>query len=183
MENELLKMLNERDESVLSEIEKGYGKMIYSLALRILGSKEDAEECLNDVLLEIWNTVPPYQPKTVSAYACMLARRTAIDRLRVNTAEKRGGGEYIAVTEDLESLLSEDGEGLLESGEIRDTVNAFLESSGKLDRYIFIARYYAFEEISEIADKLGMKKNAVNIRLTRMRKRLGTLLAERNIGI
>ncbi len=181
----MLKRLNERDEGVLSEIEKSYGKMIYALAFRILGSKEDAEECRNDVLLEIWNTVPPSQPKSVSAYACMLARRTAIDRLRANTAEKRGGGEYIAALEEIESALGQVG-GMadgIDSRGISEAVNAFLESSGTLDRYIFVARYYAFEEISVIADRLGIRKNAVNIRLSRMRKRLWALLAERGIDI
>ena len=185
LENELLKKLNGRDESALGDIQKNYGKMIYALSLRILGSREDAEECANDVLLEIWNTVPPKQPERISAYACMLARRTAIDKLRANTAGKRGGVEYILATAELENELcicdtaAED----IDSYEISELINGFLGSLSSRDRYIFIARYYAFEDISEIAVKLGMAKNAVNIRLSRMRKRLRCLFAERNIYI
>lgn len=185
LENELLKKLLDRDESALVDIQKNYGKMIYALSFRILGSREDAEECANDVLLEIWNTVPPRQPEKLSAYACMLTRRTAIDKLRANTADKRGGTEYLLAMEELEGDLcvcdsaTED----IDSYEISAVINEFLGSVKPRDRYIFIARYYAFEEISDIAAKLGMAKNAVNIRLSRMRKQLGALFAERNIYI
>ena len=52
----LLALLRERDETALSVIQRQYGRKALHLANRILGSESDAEECVNDALLDIWNT-------------------------------------------------------------------------------------------------------------------------------
>ena len=79
-QKQILRLLNARDERALSILSDTSGWLLRSLARRILGSESDAEECVNDVLLEVWDTIPPESPESVSSYACMLTRRTAIAR-------------------------------------------------------------------------------------------------------
>lgn len=63
MPDKITERLFSRDERALFEIEEKHGRFLLSLSRRIVGSPEDAEEILNDVLLEIWNTVPPKSPE------------------------------------------------------------------------------------------------------------------------
>ena len=44
-----------------------YGAYCRAIALRILGSEEDTEECLADVWLRVWNAVPPERPEQLSS--------------------------------------------------------------------------------------------------------------------
>lgn len=99
---EIIALLEQRRESALDEIMHRYGRMLKSLARHILPTAQDAEECINDALLDIWNTIPPKCPKSVAAYTAMLTRRRAVDRLRRMTAKKRGGGVYQVVLNELE---------------------------------------------------------------------------------
>ena len=53
----ILLMLNNRDEQALKESVQLYGALCRSVARNILGSDEDAEECLNDALLRVWQAI------------------------------------------------------------------------------------------------------------------------------
>lgn len=174
----LLELLNARDERGLSMLSEHSGRLITTIARRILGSQCDAEECVNDVLLEIWNTIPPHSPTSVSSYACMLTRRTAIDRLRHNTADKRGGGEYCASLEELKDIPVPDN-----STELSEAIEYFLDRLSHNDRMLFMGRYYAFESVKELAAHLGISQGATSLRLSRLRSKLRALLTKRGITI
>lgn len=48
-----------RDASAISATDAAYGAHCRALAFRILGSREDAEECANDTWVRLWNAIPP----------------------------------------------------------------------------------------------------------------------------
>src|SRR2546428_736024 len=58
-----------------------------AIALRILGSTEEAEEVVQDTFVEIWRRAADYRPErgTPSAWIAAMARSRAIDRLRERT--------------------------------------------------------------------------------------------------
>ena len=183
-EQRLLKRLLGRDESALNEVSDRFGKMLYSLAYRITGSASDAEECLNDALLDLWQKPPTDSNTTLSAYVSTLVRRRAIDRVRFNTANRRGGGDYICALDELEQCLSDpDGEADGDSMAIRDALQAFLDSLDQENRAIFLLRYYAAYSNAEIAKQRGLGERAVEMRLNRMRKRLRHVLAEYDVSL
>ena len=175
----LLDLLQERDETALSAIQRQYGQQVLHLATRILGSEPDAEECVNDALLDIWNTVPPVCPASFLSYFSLLVRRRAIDRVRYHTAERRSGCEYVASLEELEAVLP--AESPAEDGEIMDCIRDFLDTLPARDRRIFLLRYFRFCSHREIGDRVGMWESTVNMRLTRMRKKLRDALLRRGI--
>ena len=47
-----------RDEAALDEVARRYGRMLMSVALGITGNEQDAEECVNDTYLAVWNSIP-----------------------------------------------------------------------------------------------------------------------------
>ena len=177
-QKQILRLLNARDERALSILSDTSGWLLRSLARRILGSESDAEECVNDVLLEVWDTIPPESPESVSSYACMLTRRTAIDRMRLNTAQKRGGKDYQASLDELAEIPANE-----DSDDLTCIIEEFLDSLSETDRALFMGRYYGFEPVKSLAARLGLSTNAARLRLSRMREKLRTLLTERGIAI
>lgn len=181
-DTKLLSLLQARDETALSAIYRQHGKQVLHLAKRILGSEQDAEECVNDALLDLWDSVPPAEPSSFLSFFSLLVRRRAIDRVRYLSAERRAGAEYVGSLEELEAILPamSDEE---DSVEILDCIQDFLHGLGERDRRIFLLRYFRFCSHREIGACVGMKESAVNMKLTRLRKKLKEALARRGIPL
>ncbi len=176
----IVRLLFQRSEEAVAELERKYGKICSAIAYRILQNREDAEECVNDAFLAVWNTVPPEKPEPLLAYVCRIVRNLSLKKYHYNTAEKRNS-HYHVVLEELSDCL-ESGrnveDGMLVK-ELAEEVNAFLRTLKKRERAVFILRYWYCFSVSEIADRTGMKANAVRVSLHRTRKKLKTYLAQR----
>ena len=179
-DSEILEKFARREESALREMETCYGALCRSVAEHILNSASDAEECWNDALLRAWNDIPPERPLHFRAYLLKLTRRLAIDRMRAQRAEKRGGGELPLVLEELAECVSS-GDGTEDAAMTRavgEAVSRFLRKLPERERAIFLRRCFYVESNRDIARSLGMRENTVAATLRRTRQRLRTYLTE-----
>ena len=127
-DREILKQFEKRSETAIEACTEKYGRILSRIAFNVLGSEEDAEECVNDALLRVWNSVPPEAPADLAAYLCRITRNLSIDRLRANKALRRGGEILQAETELLECLPARDDvERELEEKEFTALLDRFLE--------------------------------------------------------
>ena len=129
-DTEIISLLWERQESGLDEILRRYGRMLKQFAGRILPTAQDAEECVNDALLDMWNTITPKRPVSIVSYAAMLTRRRAVDRVRRLTAKKRGGGVYLVALDELGDCIPGDSAPAEDTDALREAIDIFLESLG-----------------------------------------------------
>ena len=183
-DSEIVELLCRRDEFALRAVMTKYGALMASIARQITGSEQDAEECVNDAVLELWNTVPPACPKQLSAFVGGIVRRRAIDRVRYNQAEKRAGSEYCSSLEELEECLPDNqSEAESDGEEIRNCIRLFLDKQKPDDRDMFLMRYFRFMSNEQIALQLGIRESSVVMRLVRMRKRLRKILNENHIRL
>ena len=172
------------EEAALEAVSKRYGRILQGLAHRITGCASDAEECVNDALLDLWNAVPPDRPAYVLSYVSILVRRRAVDRVRYKTAERRGGQEFEGSMEELADCLADpQGASDLDVLVIRDCLNVFLSRLAEDDRSIFLLRYFRFLSNGEIAEACGLRESAVVMRLVRIRKKLRRALEAEGIFI
>ena len=172
------------EEAALEAVSKRYGRILQGLAYRITGCASDAEECVNDALLDLWNAVPPDRPAHVLSYVSILVRRRAVDRVRYKTAERRGGQEFEGSMEELADCLADpQGASDLDVLVIRDCLNVFLSRLAEDDRSIFLLRYFRFLSNGEIAEACGLRESAVVMRLVRIRKKLRRALEAEGIFI
>lgn len=179
MEDEtIIELLWQRQEGALERAGEKYGVACSALALRLLGSPQDAEECWNDALLRLWNAVPPERPRHLRAYLLKLTRGLAIDRLRARGAEKRGGGTLPLLLEELGDCVpgSPGPEGELFTRALGEAVSRFLAAQSRQDRQLFLRRYFYGDPLGELARTLGMKENSAAVRLRRLRLRLRAFL-------
>lgn len=177
-------MLWGRSEDALSVIEKRYGRLAYSLSYNILHVNEDAEECVSDTMLAVWNTIPPKRPKSLLAYICSLVRNISFNRYDYNHASKRNG-EMNLILDELDEVIpsTENVTDEFENSRISEVINVFLSEEKEKDRIIFVRRYYYSDEMSDIAERVGTSETALAMRLSRMRSRLKKKLEEEGITI
>ena len=160
-----------RNELALSAAEQKYGKLLISVSRRVLGSEEDAAECLNDALLALWSRIPPESPRDLRAYACKIIRNISFDRLKRSLAQKRSKASE-APLDELEASLS-GGEDFKEYENIDFSiaVNGFLQSLKPEMRVVFMKRYYFADTVPEISADLGLSESKVKSMLLRARKK------------
>ncbi len=172
-----------RNEQAIRETETAYGRYCYGIALRILGSPADAEECVNDTYLRTWNSIPPKRPQALRAYLAHIVRNVAISRYRQYHAAKRNAGMEVSLTELSECLPAPDSGEHGTDAELRETLNAFVRALDETDRRLFVGRYWHGYAVSELARAYGMRENTVSQRLYRIRERLRRHLTERGYTV
>ena len=173
-DDSIIQRLHQRDETALQDIQKLYGSICYQMAFRIVESHEDAEECVNDMLMAVWGSIPPHLPVSLQAYLLSIVRRLAIDRLRQSNRLKRGGALYAEALDELDELLpsGEQIESEVEQRELIHTMTAFLDTLKPQAQRVFMQRYFLAESVQTIAEKNHMSESAVKMALVRTRKRL-----------
>lgn len=178
----IIQLFIRRSETAITQLLKQYGRLFHQLAQNFLSSEEDVEECVNDAVLDVWSTIPPQNPHSLSAYSCAMVRRRAVDRLRHKTAERRGGH---AVCLELEEGIAapDDAEEYLDEQELKTYLNTFLAGLSPETRRLFVRRYFYGESISAIAGDLKIRENTVVVRLSRLREQLRSYLREQDVLI
>ncbi|MBR6106846.1 MAG: sigma-70 family RNA polymerase sigma factor [Oscillospiraceae bacterium] len=182
-DEKLLRLLLKHDESALAKAEQRYRRLCITMAFRILGDRQDAEECANDVLMKLWETVPPAEPRSLTAYVSGLTRNHALNMLTAKTASKRGGKQYAAALDELSPYLASDGnpEDMLSTIALQEALNRFLRALPKETRMIFLARYYAMQPIREIAAEHASTVGRVKMILKRTKEKLRAFLKEEGL--
>ncbi len=90
MEALLLPRIAAGDHSAVPECIARYGGLIWSLARRRLGIREDAEDVVQEVFVDLWRSADRFDPLVAEeiTFVAMIARRRVIDRLRQRTGER-----------------------------------------------------------------------------------------------
>ena len=181
-DEKIIELFFARDEEALRQVEEKYGALCNYVASNFLCMKEDREECVNDTLLSLWNSIPPARPENLSAYVSATARNEAIDKSRANNAWKRGGGVQI-VNDEILSLIPDD-KSLADHYEARLTgrvINDFLETLSTSERRVFVLRYYFDADDRSISEQTGFSHTKIRSMLLRLRKRLAEKLGKEGI--
>lgn len=181
-EKEIIALFFDRDERAIEYVSERYRSYCYAIADKVLRNNEDCEECLNDVWLAAWNSIPPNHPPSLATYLGRIARNLSVKRLRDINRKKRGR-EVTAYLEELgEALPAGDGmEEMLEQEALKEALESFLKKQNKLSRNLFICRYYYLDGIGEIAERFSVSENTVKLRLFRMRKKLKEYLKKEGV--
>ncbi len=182
-DTELISLFYERSEKAIKEMSAKYGRLCEKLILNILGNRCDTEECMNDVNIKVWNSIPPAKPENFSAYISKVARNTALNRYKSQHRQKRGG-IYNICAELTDCMPSEETiENSLENRMISGYINEFLGTIDKTDRIAFVLRYYYGESIDSIAGSMNETCGNIRSKLHRTRKKLAHYLSERGVEV
>lgn len=172
-DSEIVALYWQRDESAVSETEEKYGALCRSVAGRILGSAEDAEECVNDALHQAWTSIPPQRPGRLGAWLGKVTRNLALNAWKRDRAQKRQGG-ITALLDELEECVPGPVtvEKELEDKELASVIDRWLRGRSREDRTLFLRRYWYGVELQELAEERGISPNRLAQKMFRLRRSL-----------
>ena len=177
-DNRIISLFWQRTEKALDAVKQKYGMLLQSIAVNILADPRDAQECVNDTYMAIWNRIPPEKPEPLCAYICRIARNLALKRRRDDRAQKRYSEYELSLDELSGCLAGPSLEETLEARELGRAIDAFLDTITKDNRIIFLRRHWFGDSVKQIAASMGFSENAVSIRLNRTRNQLKDYLIQ-----
>lgn len=168
----LVQLFDTDPEGALSELSRRYRGYCYRIAYSILKNREDAEECVSDVLLHCWERFPQASPQCLRAYLGTTARNLAITRYRQQRTGKRGGEVqtmplYESVPEYGWSVEETVCDGVL----VRQCLETFLSGYAQENRRLFWGYYVLGREIAVLSGEHSLTEACVRGRLYRMKLR------------
>lgn len=173
-----------RDESAIRETDVKYGAFCHRMAMNILRSFQDSEECVSDTYSRCWDTMPPQRPGSLRAYLGVIIRNLSISRYRAARAQKRFGGAEVLLSELSDCVPAPDNtQKVLEAGEISGYISDWLAGLGAEDRALFLRRYWYGDSVKDLAGEMGVRPNAITKRLLRLRESLRRRLEREGISI
>ena len=207
-DDDLAQSLHERNPEALETLISRYSREIFyfiRVVLDGIGVAQDAEECVNDLFIAVWQEIDSFDPVrgTLRTWLTMRAKYIALDRRRQLC---RRQAHNLQPAEETRQWVSSDGgggrkssgwggydndnrvtlpphpessmENLLEQRERREELRLALATLPELDRYLIYQRYFKFASTEELAAKTGLTRHAVDTRLWRARKSLRETLKE-----
>lgn len=169
-DQKIIALYFDRSEAAIGETKEKYGSYCSSIAYNILGSLEETEECVSDVYLRIWDTIPPERPNNFRAYLGRITANLALSRYRKNHAKKRSA--FTEVLEEMEVTDFHDPCSDLEKKELARTISEFLRKLSPGKRQLFLLRYWYYYPVKTISKKTGLKEERVSVELYRIRTKL-----------
>lgn len=183
-DRQIIELLFARDEQGLNFTKEKYDQLYRSILRQALSDQSDIDECANDVLMALWNSIPPNFPDHFPSYICRIARRIGINRFKHNTRQKRNSQCNVLLSE-LEGCIPapDRPEARQEARQLQEVLNDFLCDLDPQTRVLFIRRYYYLESVKDLAKRFGVSANFVSVRLHRTRAALRTLLEKEGVAL
>jgi DNA-directed RNA polymerase specialized sigma24 family protein len=167
-QTQMTELLQQKDAFALAQLYDDYGATLYGVVLRIVGSKEIAEQVIQDTFLKIWHKIASYDASKGRLYTWMLniARNTAIDATRNSHFLNRKNTDCIEVLTDAfgGDCLNPETVGL------REIVKGMDEKYTVLIDLIYFNQYTHQEAADVLELPLGTVKTRVRYALLELRK-------------
>jgi RNA polymerase sigma-70 factor (ECF subfamily) len=142
------------------EILEGHRGELIAQAMAIAGGREDAEDVVQETLIEACRQPEDLDEKTLIGRARAINRRNAVDRLRSKRCNSRKIEQKRRQLPEQEFTT-----GGFSQLELRDSVNkAIMELPGEL-RELVVLRYFQYQSYKQIAQRLKMPLGTVHGRL------------------
>jgi RNA polymerase sigma factor (sigma-70 family) len=184
-DNEIVNLFFSRSESAINETSRKFDKYCSKIAMNILDNHEDADECVNDAYLNLWNRIPPERPVMFSAFLGRIVRNLSINKYKANKTKKRGGNEIFLLLSELEECIHSGStvESEYDAKVVSQTINSFLKTIDSKVRIIFVRRYWYADSITDISSCFQMSESKVKSMLFRTRNKLHAYLIKEGVAL
>jgi RNA polymerase sigma-70 factor, ECF subfamily len=160
-EQQLMEGLLSGDDDAIRALWSRFGRPVYALGLRLLGSREAAEELAQDVFVTAWRKAARFDPARgrLSTWLMTIAHNLAVDRLRRETGARRPTLVLVDEVPDHPDASEEIGV------EERDAATRALASLTDAERLLLRRAYFGGHTAREIAEADGIPLGTVKTRL------------------
>lgn len=181
-DSEIIDLFLARSEEAIAQLSDKYGSVFMKVSMNLLNNRADAEECVNDAYLGVWNAIPPQIPKFLPAFVCSIVRNLSINRYKRNNMQKRKGNYDLCIEELEECIASQKSiDDEIAESELSSCIDEFLETLSKTDRMIFVRRFWYLDAYEDISKASGIRENTVRVRVSRTKAGLKKFLEKRGV--
>ena len=177
-DRELVELYIARSENAIIATQQQYGVYCRKIAYSILGNAEDTEECLSDVLLKVWNAIPPQTPEYFKGWLATVTRNSALTLCRRQAREPQSVGDAAL---ELSMDLMDGPEEMVDTRLLGEAISRFLEQEPRHIRTAFLRRYWYGDSVEETAKFMGWGQGKTKTILFRARKKLREYLIKEEL--
>lgn len=170
----IINLINNGDTNAFSVLVDRYKDLVFTLAIRMMKNREEAEEVTQDTFIKIYKSLRKFKGDSkLSTWIYKVAFNSCLDRLK---SYKR---EYLKVTIDeftehqvktidnaLDSLVEE---------ERKQKIQDCLQQLPSEDSFLLTLYYFEEQSLDEIANVVGLTANNLKVKLFRSRKKLASI--------
>lgn len=162
----LSRVARQRDATAFSRLYDLSAPLLYGLACRMVGPGADAEDVLQEVMLQAWNRAAAFDPGkgTARVWLVVLTRSRCLDKLRrrgTRRSHETSGLDAVVEPADGEPSASQ----TLEQAEARAVVRKALAALPAEQRRTLEIAYFEGLSQSEIAERTGEPLGTVKTRM------------------
>jgi len=167
---ELLKAIAGKDDAALGQLYDRYRLILFGVLMRILNNREEAEDVLQEVFLQVWRRAADFDEKRGRPFTWLvtLARSRGIDRLRSLASRERVA---VAGASEMPDEVSDAANDAIQSERVGVVKSALAELPEDQRKPLVLAYFDGLTQ-SEIATKLDLPLGTVK---TRMRTAMNKL--------
>jgi RNA polymerase sigma factor, sigma-70 family len=174
-ELQIIQRICEGETNLFSVFLQRYSGAVYSLVVRIVSSKEDAEELTQDVFLKAFKKLNTFQGKSsFLTWLYRIAYNTAI------SATRKTKQETFYIDEAMIDRISERSVDVFfekdDNEELLNKLQGVLRKLNAEEKMLITLYYSKGEKINDIAAVMSLSADNVKIKLYRIRKKLYFLM-------
>jgi RNA polymerase sigma-70 factor (ECF subfamily) len=163
------------DSNAFSVLVDRYKDLVFTLSLKMLKNREEAEEVAQDTFIKVFKSLSKFKGDSkFSTWIYKVTYNSCLDRLKKNKKEqlKVAIDEY---TEHQVKTIDNALENMVEE-ERQQAIKACLELLPPDDSFLLTLYYFEEQSLDEIAKVVGLTANNVKVKLFRSRKKLTSIL-------
>lgn len=151
-----------------------YKNLVFTLALKMLNNREEAEEVAQDTFIKVYNSLNNFKGDSkFSTWIYKITYNSCLDRLKKNKKEKT-----VSYLEDFDEHQAKAIEAVLDSideNERNKAIQDCLEELPPEDAFLLTLYYFDGKSVDEISKVINASTDNVKVKLFRVRKKVGII--------
>ena len=165
------------DTQAFSVLVDRYKDLVFTLALRMMKNREEAEEVSQDTFIKVFKSLNRFKGESkFSTWIYKVTYNCCLDRLK----KLKRSHATVPIDEFSANKLGMMDNALdaMEKGERHAAVKHCLNQLPSEDAFLITMYYFEEQSLEEISKIIGLKPNNVKVKLFRARKKLATILRQ-----
>jgi RNA polymerase sigma-70 factor (ECF subfamily) len=173
----LIRQVADQDRDAFSQLYDRFSTLVFTLAMRMLKVRSDAEDLLQEVFLQVWRQAQSYNVDRGSpeAWIINIARSRAIDKIR---SIRRMERSFVLTDDPARAESGDNVESSAAESEAKLAMNSALANLPDAQRRVLELAYFdgltQTEIATRLAEPLGTVKTRMRTGIQRLRDMLGT---------
>lgn len=171
-DNAIIEQVLKGDRNAFGTLVKRYQSFVFTIALRYVKGREDAEELAQDIFVKAYRSLADFKGTSkFSTWLYTITTTTSISFLRKKKLEVHSldNEKVFAVADNFDGGMNAN---VIEQKSRQNMVNAAIRLLSPDDAQVITLFYKGEQTLEEIAQVMGKEPNAVKVQLHRARTRL-----------